>query len=83
MQIQHQPDQQQFVIKQDGHDDALLKYHVDSNGSMDIYKTFVPTSLRGQGVAGKLVDAAAKWAEQNKLSIHPTCWYAAKRLASK
>ena len=40
--------------------------------------TFVDSSLRGQGVAGKLVSAAANAVRACGLKVRPTCSYALK-----
>lgn len=46
--------------------------------TVDIDHTFVDDSLRGQGVAGKLMEAAAEYLrEQNKKAVL-TCSYAVK-----
>lgn len=46
--------------------------------TVDIDHTFVDDSLRGQGVAGKLMEAAAKYLrEQNRKAVL-TCSYAVK-----
>lgn len=41
-----------------------------------INHTFVDPSLRGQGVAGQLLQAAADTLRQQGLRAHPTCSYA-------
>ncbi|MBS7007474.1 GNAT family N-acetyltransferase [Anaerostipes sp.] len=38
--------------------------------------TFVDNSLRGQGVAGKLVEAAAEQLAERGMKVIPTCSYA-------
>lgn len=48
------------------------------DGTVDINHTFVDASLRGQGVAGKLMDALAADLEQRNLKAVPTCSYAVK-----
>ena len=51
-------------------------------GTAVITHTFVDDSLRGQGVAGKLVRMVCEYASENNLKIKPTCSYAAKWLES-
>ena len=48
------------------------------DGIAEINHTFVDGSLRGQGVAGKLVAAAAEQLREAGLRILPTCSYAVK-----
>lgn len=43
---------------------------------VNLNHTFVDGSLRGQGVAGKLVEAAAIEVRQNNKKLIPTCSYA-------
>lgn len=42
----------------------------------EINHTFVDPSLRGQGVAGQLVQAAAEALREENCKIYPTCSYA-------
>lgn len=46
------------------------------DGVADITHTFVDKCLRGQGVAGQLVEAAAAQIRAAGLKIKPTCSYA-------
>jgi predicted GNAT family acetyltransferase len=43
----------------------------------------VDVSLRGQGVARRLLDAAVAWARQNNTKISATCSYVTARYASE
>lgn len=43
---------------------------------VDINHTFVDASLRGQGIAGKLLDACAHELERTGCRARPTCSYA-------
>ena len=64
-------------------------YRTDENGKMlaevrfptrdgkaDINSTYVDSSLRGQGVAGQLLEAAIKQIRQAGLKVIPSCSYA-------
>ncbi len=78
--VQHQPEQQRFIIQRD---DALaiLLYQVFSNGStpaIDFTSTYVPPEFRGQGLAEKLVRAGLTWAKSQGYELHASCWYVAK-----
>lgn len=46
--------------------------------TVDIDHTFVDDSLRGQGVAGKLMEAAARYLRENQKKAVLTCSYAVK-----
>lgn len=71
--IEHQPDQQQFILSLDdgqGH----LKYRLDGQ-DITFTSTFVPDAWRGRGLARQLVDTGLGWARQQGYQIHATCWY--------
>ena len=47
-----------------------------NNGEIDIEHVFVNSSLRGQGIAGKLMEAVAEYLRKNRLKTTATCSYA-------
>ena len=47
---------------------------------IEVDHTFVDESLRGQGIAGKLVEAVAAYAREKALKVSATCSYAHKVL---
>lgn len=49
--------------------------YVDEN-TVDVNHTFVDTSLRGQGIAGKLMQELVDELEKRGLKAVPTCSYA-------
>jgi len=51
-----------------------------AGSEVDFYTTFVPDSLRGQGIAAQLVESGFAWADEQGLKIKASCWYAAKKL---
>lgn len=55
---------------------AEVTFPETKNGLWDINHTFVDDSLRGQGIAGKLMEAVAKQAEAKNKKLLPTCSYA-------
>lgn len=69
----HNPQESQFEIKIDDHV-ALLEYKI-TNGSITIDHTFVPTELRGKGLAAKLAQAALKFSQTENLKVIPQCSY--------
>lgn len=74
--VQHQPDQHRFVIRlPEGH--ALVDYRLAEPKIMEMYHTFVPSTVRGRGIASKLVTGALEYARSNGFKIIPACWYVA------
>ena len=55
---------------------AEITYPDVDEDTVNINHTFVDDSLRGQGIAGQLVEAAAVKAEKENKKIIPTCSYA-------
>lgn len=51
---------------------AYLQYSL-VNGVMDMYHTFVPPVLEGQGIGSALAGYALDYARENDLKIKPTC----------
>lgn len=77
--VVHREDQRRFA-SEDG--EAFIEYHMRppppggrGNGVMDLQHTYVPPSKRGQGLAGKLTEAALLYARQAGFSVLPTCSY--------
>ena len=52
-------------------------YIGEDKNVVEINHTFVDTSLRGQGIAGKLMNAVIDELESRNLKAVPTCSYAA------
>lgn len=48
------------------------------HGNASITRTFVDDSLRGQGVAGQLMEEAISVLRQEQLRVRPICSYAKK-----
>lgn len=71
MEIQHK--EGEFFVIIDGKK-ALLNYSIKGK-AMDIFHTFTDPSLRGQGLAEKLAQAAFEYAKKNGLKVIPNCPY--------
>lgn len=71
--------QNQISLPGEGNKTLAAVTFPDIDGdTVDINHTFVDDSLRGQGVAGKLMEAVAEQLKvQNKKAV-PTCSYAVK-----
>ncbi|WP_332646374.1 GNAT family N-acetyltransferase [Lysinibacillus sp. 54212] len=63
-----------FEYDKDGQRLAEITW-VESNGVMKMDHTYVSDELRGQGVAKKLLDAAANYAREQNLKMQPICSY--------
>lgn len=70
-----------FFIEQSGRRIAELTYGRTSAGVVNIDHTEVDHSLRGQGVARLLLDAAVRWARETHTQFSATCSYAAAQFA--
>lgn len=55
---------------------AEVTYPADGDGTVNINHTFVDPALRGQGMAGKLMEACARELDRTGLKAHQTCSYA-------
>ncbi len=78
MDIQHQDDGHngRFYIETNHTPIAELTYVWSGNTAFTIDHTFVDGSLRGQGVAKHLLDAAVAFARRKNARIVPLCSYA-------
>ncbi len=54
---------------------AHISYQVESDDIIVANSTFVDPSLRGKGMAKKLLDRLAAYARENNLKIRPLCSY--------
>lgn len=70
-----------FLIRnEEGERVAEMTYVTSGDSAFIIDHTEVDLSLRGQGIAEKLLDAAAKHAREKGVKIHATCPFALKKL---
>ena len=76
MEFQHERERI-FALDEQGKLVAEVTFPI-SEGAADIDHTFVDQSLRGQGVAGQLLDAAVRQIRMEGLRAKATCSYAAK-----
>ena len=59
---------------------AEIEFEEIEDGKYNIYHTFVDESLRGKGIASKLVQMAVQEIKRKNGSIQATCSYAKKWL---
>lgn len=60
---------------------AEIDYPEISPGVFNITHTYVDNSLRGQGIAAKLVEAAVDDIKSQNAEVRASCWYAVKWLS--
>lgn len=60
---------------------AEITFEERGNGRLVVNHTFTDASLRGQGIARKLVERVADYARENELKLLATCPYAKKVLS--
>jgi predicted GNAT family acetyltransferase len=85
--VKHQVEEDLFYIPLPDTNRAFIKYRylnsLADGGQVDFYSTFVPEDYRDKGLAAKLVKTAFAWADEQKLSIKASCWYADKILKKR
>jgi hypothetical protein len=75
IQITHNPDEKRFETVIDG---KLSKLdYIQDGKNFVITHVGVHPELRGQGVAGKIVEVGLEYAKANTLRVVPMCSYAA------
>lgn len=67
-----------YLNDDNNHMIAVVTFPKVSEGVVNLDHTFVDPSLRGQGVAGKLMEAAVAYFRSHDLKVKPTCSYAVK-----
>ena len=71
-----QEDDRIYMKNQEGKLVAEVTFPAVSDAAVCINHTFVDNSLRGQGIAGKLVDEVIDYAKAHNKKIKPTCSFA-------
>jgi len=74
LRIDHQSEHFRFVALVECQE-ARLEYQLLPRGGIDFTYTFVPETLRGHGIAEKLVRTGLAWAREQGYSIEASCWY--------
>ena len=77
MEFQYEPDRI-YAECENGKLVAEVTFPEAEPGVKNLNHTFVDDSLRGQGIAGKLVKAVADKAREDGFQVRPTCSYAVK-----
>lgn len=71
--IKHDTKNQKFFLIVDGLESHLE--YVQIKDTLNLVHTFVPSSLRGRGIAAKLVKAAIEYSREKAYKIIPSCSY--------
>lgn len=69
-----------FYMEENGKMKAIINY-IETD-VITINHTYVDESLRGQGVAFKLLSKVIDYAKSKNKKIHPVCSYAREKLSS-
>ncbi|MFW6298084.1 MAG: GNAT family N-acetyltransferase [Bacillota bacterium] len=65
-----------FYIENENHERiAFIEYSFENETTLLANSTFVDPSLRGQGIAAKLLKRLADYARENGYKIRPLCSY--------
>ncbi|WP_047986054.1 GNAT family N-acetyltransferase [Ornithinibacillus californiensis] len=67
-----------FVGEDESNPSAEITYQKDPSGNLVVEHTFVSDELRGQGIAGQLVEKVINHARQEGIKLIPECTYAKK-----
>lgn len=70
--IRHDAAAKRFVLTRDGAE-AVLDYREVDPTTLDYFRTFVPTSMRGGGIASIITAHALRHAQERGLKVVPTC----------
>jgi uncharacterized protein len=73
--VRHNAAENRFEMEADGQ--LSVADYTRRDGEMVMTHTFVPSTLRGRGIAEKLVRAALEHARAEKLKVVPACSYVA------
>lgn len=74
--MEFQKEEGRIYLEKDGKIIAEIEYEDLGNNEFNIYHTFVDDSLRGQGIASKLVEAAVEEIRKRNGNVNATCSYA-------
>jgi hypothetical protein len=74
IEVVHEPEKTRFVSVIDGLE-CYLNYRMRNEDKIDFYYTYVPSIMRGKGIAAQIVAYAFEFAKENNLIVIPTCPY--------
>lgn len=74
--IRHEPEARRFVIEVAG-EMGLIRYRELPGRVLDLDHTFVPSALRGGGIASQLTLHALRYAREHGYRVLPSCPFVA------
>jgi len=74
LQVADNPDQERFEIRADGELAGFVQYHL-RDGIIAFLHTETDPRFRGQGIAGRLIQASLEAARERHLGVLPYCPY--------
>lgn len=74
VEIKHDEEKKKFFSIVDGKE-ARLEYEMIDDKTIEFPFTYVPQSLRGKGIAAKLVEYGLDYATSRNLSVIASCSY--------
>lgn len=75
--VRHDPERHRFVLESDA-GTAYIEYAQAAPATLDYRHTFVPTALRGRGVASTVAAFALEYALEHGIAVIPTCPFIAR-----
>ncbi|MDA1195008.1 MAG: GNAT family N-acetyltransferase [Planctomycetota bacterium] len=72
--ISHDAENRRFALETSV-GEAYLVYRMKGPQTMDATSTYTPPAARGEGAAGRLVEAALDHARAQGWRVVPSCWY--------
>ena len=79
--IEHDPNNLTFELSLPGcNEKGYISYQLMNESTLDLQHTFVPESMRGQGIAKKLAKYAFDYVSEHNLKMKLSCWYLQKYL---
>jgi len=79
LEVRHDADRRRFYIPLD-EGEAHLDYRIEDEETLDYAHTYVSPELRGQGLAGRVVEKALDHARDEGLKVVPSCPFVASFL---
>lgn len=70
-----------YIGESEDNDIARITFYYQEENVIAIDHTFVSPELRGQSIAGKLLNEVVTFAKTNNLKIIPVCSYAVKKMS--
>ena len=63
-----------FIVDVDGRQGTIV-YQVAGPDVLEFQSTYIPGSLRKNGIGTQLVRYALEWVRDHRFKVIPTCWF--------